>query len=301
MDLGLIATFAEVVKRGSLAAVARNRNTDPSTISRMMAALESELGFRLLQRSTRNLSLTEAGELYLSRVEPLLIEIEGARDQAANLNRTPSGQLRLTASVAFGQVCLLPLLPEFRSEFPDIRIELLLSDKNLDTVGDQIDLAIRLGHTVSGDFISTKLFDTHYRVCASPAYLAKHGRLSEPSDLSNHRCLLFDLPDYRSSWMVRDGHGTMTHVPVAGDIVISSAMALKQATLDGLGPALLADWMTDSDIESERLIDMLPNYSVAAASFDTAAWLLFRHRKYLPQKIRVTIDFLKRHLHANRQ
>lgn len=296
MNLDLISTFMDVVRRGSLAAVARERSTDPSTISRMIAALEKELGFRLLQRTTRRLSLTEAGQLYLGRVEPLLKELETARDQARTLSGAPSGRLRLTASVAFGQVCLLPLLPRFRAEFPDIQIELLLSDKNLDTVADQVDLAIRLGHAMSGDLISTKLFATHYRVCASPDYLEGHGALSSPSELSGRRCLLFDLPDYRGNWIVRGPQGEISQVPVAGDIVISSALALRQAALDGLGPALLADWMTDADLAGGRLIDMLPDHAVAASSFETAAWLLYANRNYLPQKIRVTIDFLKRHL-----
>ena len=194
-------------------------------------------------------------------------------------------------------MCLLPLLPHFRTEFPNIQLELLLNDKNLDPVADQIDLAIRLGHEMSGDLISTKLFSTHYRVCASPAYIKKYGSLTEPADLTSHRCLLFDLPEYRSNWILRDSQGVTMHVQVSGDIVISSALALKQAALEGLGPALLANWMTDAELASGRLVDMMPDYTVAAASFDTAAWLLYSHRKYMPQKIRVTVDFLKRHLH----
>lgn len=296
MNLELISTFAEIVSRGSLAAVARQRSANPSTISRMVTSLEKELGFRLLQRNTRNLSLTEAGELYLKRVEPLLLEMENARDQAANLSSLPSGYLRLTASLAFGQVCLLPLLPKFRATFPDIRIEMILCDMNLDPVSNQIDLSVRLGHDVSGDLVSTKLFATKYRICASPAYVKAQGPLLHPEDIARHRCLLFDLPDFRKTWMMRNKHGVVTEVAVSGDIIISSALALKQAALDGLGPALLANWMTDTELKDGTLVDLLPDHSVAAASYDTAAWLLYSNRKYLPQKVRVTIDFLKQHL-----
>jgi DNA-binding transcriptional LysR family regulator len=296
MDLNLISAFIDVARGGSFAAAARQRASDPSTMSRMVASLETELGFRLFNRTTRRLSLTEAGEIYLSRIEPSLKELDDARDQARALNGAPAGRLRMSASVAFAQICIVPLLPLFRQAYPDIRLDLELCDARQDLVANRIDLAIRLGHRIESGLIAAKLFDTNYRIVASPAYVEREGPLVSPQDLSSRNCLLFNLPDYRSSWLVRDEKGETTEVPVMGDLMMSSGLALKQAALDGLGPALMAEWLIDRELASGRLVDLLPGHVAAATSFDRAAWAVYPNRQHLPQKVRVTIDFLKRHL-----
>jgi len=165
----VLRVFLEVVKRGGFAAVARDSNVDPSSISRAIATLESELGGRLFQRTTRKLTLTEAGESFLARIGPLVEELERAREEVASIGSEPSGTLRLSASVAFGQICLVPLLPAFRRAFPRLRLELLLSDANVDLIADRIDLAIRLAPSYRGDVVGSKLFATRYRIAASPA------------------------------------------------------------------------------------------------------------------------------------
>jgi DNA-binding transcriptional LysR family regulator len=296
MDIESLRLFVAVVRRGSFAGVARDHDLDPSSVSRTIAALEDRLGVRLFQRTTRRLSLTEAGERYFSRIEALLAELDQARDEARAVTAGPAGTLRLTASVAFGQRCLVPLIPDFRESYPEIRVELLLTDAKLDLVSERIDLAIRLGPQIDGDAIGTKLFDTRYRVCASPRYLDRAPPAAVPADLAAHRCLLFSLPDFRFRWRFRrDGEGE-TIVPIAGDVVISSVLALRDCALAGLGPVLLADWLIDDDLRAGRLVDLFPDYAVTATEFETAAWLLYPSRTYLPNKVRVTIDFLKRRL-----
>jgi DNA-binding transcriptional LysR family regulator len=163
-----VRLLVEVSRRGSFTAVARGRGIDPSSVSRAVAALERELGVRLFERTTRALAPTEAGRLYLARVAPLLEEFDRASDEARSARADPVGALRLTASVAFGQVCLVPLLPAFRGAFPRLGLELLLTDANLDLVADRVDLAVRLAPSFRADVIGTKLFPTRYRVCASP-------------------------------------------------------------------------------------------------------------------------------------
>lgn len=152
--------FVEVARRGSFAAAARDRDVDPSSVSRAVALLEEELGVRLFQRTTRRVALTEAGEIYLARVTALVDELDFARDEARGVSTGPVGTLRLTASVAFGNTCLVPLLPEFRERYPGVKLELLLTDTVLDLVAERVDLAIRLGRRFDADFIATKLFDT---------------------------------------------------------------------------------------------------------------------------------------------
>src|SRR5579872_6717564 len=144
MDIETLRLFVQVARRGSFAIVARDRGTDPSSVSRTIAALEDELQVRLLQRSTRRMTLTEAGAAYLARLESLIEELDHARDEALAVSARPIGTIRLTASVAFGQKCVAPLLPKLRQTCPDLGIDLILTDANLDLVSEGVDLAIRL-------------------------------------------------------------------------------------------------------------------------------------------------------------
>ena len=296
MDLNALTAFIDVARRGNFAAAARDRNVDPSSMSRLVAALEAELGVRLFQRSTRRLSLTEAGERYLRRVEALAEELEHAREEALAISGGALGTLRMTASVAFGSTCVVPLLPQFRAAFPALKLELLLCDANLDLVAERIDLALRLGPCVEADVVGARLFSTRYRVCASPAYLKSAPALLSPADLAGHRCLLFTLPEYRSRWLFRCGGGVVSEVSIDGDVLISTALGLRECAIAGMGPALLADWLIDGDIAAGRLLDLFPAYQVAATSFDTAAWLLYPSRAFLPNKVRLSIDFFRARL-----
>lgn len=300
MDLINLELLVETVRSGSFAAVARQRDLDPSSVSRAIASLEEEVGVRLLQRTTRRLSLTEAGELYLRRVEPLVQELSRAREEAIGASESPSGTLRLTCSVAFGQTCLVPLLAEFREAYPDLKLDLLMTDENLDLIEQRIDLAIRLAPSPGGDVIGSKLMATRYRVVATPNYLRTQGTLSKPDELKSRSCLLFTFPDFRSRWLFRDRKGEVQEVPVNGDIAMSNALALRQGALAGLGPALLADWLIERELADGRLVDVFPDYNVAATSFDTGAWLLYPSRAYLPSKVRVAIDFLRDRLRLSR-
>ncbi len=296
MELNNLELLIDVMRQGSFAAVARQRDLDPSSVSRAIAALEDDVGARLLQRTTRRLSLTEAGEVYLRRVEPLVQELARAKEEAVGVTGSPKGTLRLTSSVAFGQVCLLPLLEDFRQAYPELNLDLLMSDENLDLIEKRIDLAIRLAPSLEADVVGTRLRTTRYRIVASPAYLKASGPIDRPDELSSRDCLCFTLPDFRARWLFRDSKSLVTEVPVAGAVAMSSALGLRQAALRGLGPALLADWLIDAEVAAGRLVDLFPNYQVTATSFDTAAWLLYPSRAFLPGKVRVAIDFLKARL-----
>jgi DNA-binding transcriptional LysR family regulator len=296
MELESLKLFADVARRGSFAAVAKERDLDPSSVSRIVAQLEADLGIRLFQRTTRRMTLTEAGDLYLSRIEPLIDELQRAKDQAQNIGAGPSGTIRLTASVTFGIRRIVPLLGLFQQRYPALKIEGLFTDQNVDLIGERIDLAVRLGPTVEGDLVATKLAETRYRVVASPAYLAAAPPLRQPEDLGKHRCLLLNLRAFRTRWIFRDSLGTLLEVPVEGDVILSAAIALYDAALAGLGPTLLPDWLVDADIRAGRLVNPFPSHAVTATTFDTAAWLIYPSRSYLPNKVRVTIDFLKEHI-----
>lgn len=276
--------------------MAKALGTDPSSVSRTIAGLEAELGVRLFQRTTRRLSLTEAGDLYITRAQPLLEELTRVGVEAREVRAEPRGTLRLTASVTFGQSMLLPLLPAFRQAYPNIAIECLFTDQNLDLISDRIDLAIRLAPAIEGDVIAARLMTTRYRVVGAPAYLADCPPVNDPADLRDHRLLLFPFKPFRTRWLFRDDHGDVTEVPVSGDIVISPAGAILEAARMGLGLALLPNYLTDNDFASGRLCHVLPNFQVTATSFDTGAWLVYPSRSYLPAKTRAMIDFLRANL-----
>ena len=296
METKALEIFIDVVRMESFAAVARKYDMDPSSVSRIIASLEQELDVRLFQRTTRKLSLTEAGERYLLRVEPLVEELERARDEANTISSTPSGSLRMTTSVAFGQVCIVPLLEAFHTQYPELALELLMTDDNVDLVRQRVDLAIRLGPSRDKDLIGTRLMDARYRVVASPEYLSRHPNPENPEELSDHSCVLLALPDYRTRWLFRDASQRVQEVLVQGKLVISPALAVREAARQGHGPALLPNWMIDTDLGTGGLVDLFPAYDVAATSFDTGAWLLYPSRSYLPRKVRIMIDFLKARL-----
>lgn len=293
--------MVEVAQLGSFAAVARKLDLDPSSVSRTIASLEKQLGLRLFQRTTRRLELTEAGGIYLQRVTPLLNELEYALDEAQKASKEPSGNLRMTASVAFGQMCLLPHIPEFRRIYPDIKLDLQLTDSVVDLVGAGIDLACRLAPKFDSELVGTRLFDAHYHVCASPEYINSMPKLSHPNDLEQHKCVVFTLPDYRSRWIFKDAESIKYSIPVNSDLSISSALALRECALSGMGPVLLADWLIEKDIAAGKLVSLLDKYQVTAEDFDTAAWLLYPSRNFLPTKTRVMIDFLKSKYPAERK
>jgi DNA-binding transcriptional LysR family regulator len=198
--------------------------------------------------------------------------------------------------VAFGYEQLAPILSEFRHRHPALKLELLLTDSNLQLVNDRIDLAIRLGSQFDGDMICTKLKPTTYKICASPAYIDKHGAPRHPQDLTKHSCILLSLPEYRNQWHFRDGKNRTQAVDVSGEVIISNPLIQRRCAIEAMGPALLADWLSNEYIHNGQLTDLFPGYDVTATSFDTGVWLLYPSRNYLPAKVRAMIEFLRERL-----
>lgn len=294
MDIESLTTFSGVARSGSFAGHAREKGTDPSSVSRQVAALEEDLGFRLFERTTRRLSLTEAGRVYLDRIAPLLEELSAARDAAHDSVADPAGVLSVTTSVAFGERWLMPRVASFRELHPKITLDLRLTDAVVDIASEGIDVALRLGPAIEGALVASKLFDTHYKVVASPEYLSKHGTPDRLHDLERHTGLFFSLPGIRPEWRFRQGATASVEVvaPTAG-LTISNALALRRAALDGLGIALLADWTVAKDVESGTLVSLFSDLEATISGFNTAAWVVYPSRTYVPARLRVFIDHLR--------
>lgn len=278
---------------GSFAEAARYRDVDPSSVSRAIAGLEEELGFRLFQRNRRKLAPTEAGLTYFGQIKDLIEGLDQAGQKARDLATEPTGLLRVTACTSLGQRVIAPQLHKFMDRYPSVSLELVLTDSQIDLVADQIDLAIRFGPKPQGDIIATKLMPRTFRVCASPSYIQRNGGLMRPEELSERECVLFPLPGYRTNWRFRDGDGREFDVPVQGRLIVSHGLTLTQCALAGLGPTLLPDWLCEAEIKTQDLVDLFPDFDCAATEFDTAAWIVHPSRKYVPHKVEAFMQFLR--------
>lgn len=294
MELATLRLFIDVAHAGGFAPVARQRVVDPSLVSRAIAGLEAELGFRLFQRTTRRLALTEAGSRYLATVEPLVRDLAGAAEMARC--STVAGRLTISASVAYGTIRLVPLLPALRAAHPGLEVELILTDRLVDLVTEPVDIAIRMSPTIPPGLIGLPLHPSRYHVYAAPAWVARHGPVSAPVDLAGKPCLLFAGPLQRRQWRFSGPGGGAETVAVDGPIAISSPMAVKAACIAGLGATLLTDWLVADALAAGQLVSLLPDHEASSTAFGSNAWLLYASRTLLPPKIRAGLDFLRAQL-----
>lgn len=294
MDTKTLEMFVLVVKYGSFAAAAREQNVDPSSISRVISALESELGVRLFQRNTRRLSLTEGGGVYFRRIESLVEEMKLANDAARDVSARVTGTLRVTASNSFGLKVVVPRIPAFTAKHPDLTVDMALTDAIVDILAERIDIAIRLGPLSDSRMVAQLFMRTRYHIVASAAYLRKHGAPRKPADIASHDCLMFPLAGFRSRWIFRNKRqNELLEVPIRGKLLISNAIALQQCALAGMGFALLPSWLVADDIGAGKLVEALPKWEVTATDFNTAAWFVYPSASYVPLKVRAFMDFLR--------
>jgi len=221
MDIEALKLFLDVMHRRNFTDIARERGLAPSSVSRTITGLEKELGVRLFQRTTRKLEPTEAGVIYFRRIAPIIAELESARHMAADVTEEPGGILRVTASVTFGQMHIVPLLPELKSRYTALSIELILTDAYLDLIENRINVAIRLGTLQDSSCIARKLKKMAFFICASPEYIKKHGRPREPEDVADHDCLLFPRSGHNLNWLFKNSDGKTVDVQVSGRCLIT--------------------------------------------------------------------------------
>lgn len=292
MDLSALQVFVDVIRRGSFAAVARDRRSAPSSISRTIAALERELSVRLFQRSTRKLALTAAGQRFFARIGPLVGELETAASMVADETEQVTGRLRVTAPVTFGQVALVPLLPELARLHPALEFDLLLTDAAIDLAAERVDVALRLGTLDDSSLVATRLFAIRYVVCASPAYLATAGTPERPADLADHDGVLLAGPAFPARWQFRDRRGRITDAGPRPRLAISNVLALCDCAVAGMGITCVPSWAAARHLRDGSLTTLLAGHEVTATSFAAAAWLIYPSRSYLPLRVRRFVDFV---------
>ena len=290
-DLNLMAIFARVVEAGSFAEAARRMATSRSAISKAVAKLEKELGARLLNRTTRYLSLTEIGASVSEHCTRMLCEAEQARKLVDSLTTAPRGLLRVSASVAFGTLHIAPALAVFLSRYPEIRIDLTITDRWVDLAEEGYDVAIRVTGAPPPNWVARKLAPVRRKLCATPGYFDQRGVPQSPADLVLHNCLDYTRSGEQGHWRFTGPDGDIS-VPVTGPLHVDDDEALSQAVLGGLGIGLLPTFIIGKDLQSGKLQAALSEY-IPVEQHVYAMYLPTRH---LPSKVRVFIDFLLTHI-----
>lgn len=284
-----ISTFVEVVARGSLSAAARAEGIAPAMIGRRLDALEGRLGVKLLQRTTRRLALTDEGAAFLDDCQRILAEMEDAESAVAERSGHAKGHLLVSAPAGFGRQHVAPLLPSFLAEHRDLSINLNLSDRIVDVVGEGVDVAIRIASLSDSSLVGVKLAENARVVVASPAYLKRHGRPRTPGDLERHQCLAISSEGSQRGWTFRESGKTIT-LKVPGNLVCNDGEVLHDWALDGKGLAWRSMWEVGAQIAAGGLVTVLDDY--AAPGNDIHA--VFAQRRHLPLRIRAFVDFLRR-------
>jgi len=286
-SLVAMAAFARVVEAGSFTAAARELELSIPVVSKRIGELERKLGTRLLHRTTRKLSLTEAGSAFYQHCARLVEEAKLAEEAVARLNEAPRGLLRITAPASFGSHQLARVIPAFLECYPEVRIEMLLSDRIVDLADEGFDLAIRLTNNPQPNLVARRLMTTSKQVCASPAYWRKHGKPRTPGDLAQHNCLQYASVPMTNAWYF-NGTAGEERVEVSGNLLVNGPVALREAAVGGLGVVRLTSFTVSQDIAAGRLETALDDY----ASPDTDINLVYLPNRYLSKKTRVFIDFL---------
>lgn len=282
--LGDLDVFARVVTARSMSAAGRELGLSPAVISKRVRRLEERLGVRLLQRTTRQLALTEAGQGFFERVVAILASVEEAEAWAASGSADARGLLRVSAPTSFGRMHIAPHLNRFLAANPAVSIDLTLSDAFVDIVGDGFDLAIRIADLGDSSLIARRLAPNHRVLCAAPSYLAQAGAPGTLADLAGHRL----LTHAGSEWRLEGPAGIET-VRVSGPLRTNSSEVVREAVLAGIGIALRSTWDIGPELKSGRLVRVLPAYG---SSSRVAIHAVYPSRRHLEQKVRAFVEFL---------
>ncbi len=280
--------FARVVEAGSFARAAERMGMSTSACSRHVADLEAHLDTRLLNRTTRSLSLTESGRAFHERCVQVLSDLEDAEAVAHAGRARARGNLRVSSAVNFGLHHIAPLIAPFQQLHPDVRLDISLSDRMVDLVEDGFDMALRIGESRATSLIARKLGETCLVTCASPGYLKRHGRPVTPRQLAEHNCLLYEYLPNRSEWRFVDHAGGEERVRVSGSVQTNNGDMLARAAAEGLGICCEPDFIVAADIAAGRLVPILAEFRPPAAPIHA----VYPSRRHLSAKVRAFVDFL---------
>lgn len=287
-QLAAMAAFVRAVDSGSLSAAARSLPSSLTAVSRHISALEEHFGTRLLLRTTRQLALTDDGRILYERAKAILGEVKEIEAALARDPHQPSGRIRVSSPSLIGRLVIAPLLVEFLRRYPALSVDLLLIDRAVDMVEEDIHLAIRIGRLRDSQLVARKLTDLQMIVCASPDYLARCGEPRTPNDLAGHDCLVFSDSPGSAEWRFADGTKTGRKFRISGRLWMNSLDALVAAARDGAGIVRVPSWQVQSDLANGRLTRLLIDHEPAP----TPLHLMLQPSRLASPKIRAFVDYL---------
>ncbi|MGV3510747.1 MAG: LysR family transcriptional regulator [Novosphingobium sp.] len=282
-----MTTFVRVVDTGSFSAAARQGNVGQPAVSKTIAQLEERLGVRLVTRTTRGLTPTEAGQRFYERARRAIEEADEAEIAARGAGRGLSGRLRISAATTFGRLHIVPRLPAFMAEHPDLEIELIMDDRVIDMIEEGVDVALRMGTLPDSTATARKLAAGHRSLLATPAYLARAGTPSGPAEIAAHQAVVYTR--YESGhWTFRHASGAEASVSVGGRLRVTAAEGLRAAVLADMGFAVASDWMFSPEIASGAVVRVLPEWGLPPIDL----WALFPSGRLASAKARAFADFV---------
>lgn len=283
-----IALFLRVVELGSFAAVAEQTSLTPSGVSKTISRLEDRLGVRLLQRTTRKLTLTPEGETLMARGRPILLAMEAMEAEVTAARGKPRGLIRVNTGNAFAKHRLVPALPTFRERYPEVQIQLSIEDRRVDVIGQQLDVVIRTGPLSDSALVARKIGEARRLICASADYVRRFGAPRTPEDLADHRCLILSGHERLTEWPFQTD-GRVSSVRVTGDLACDNANVLYDMVRAGLGITRLSSFLMAEELASGEVVSLMEDRHVSEPVSVTA--LTPPGRQTLP-RVRALIDFL---------
>ncbi|MEO0543616.1 MAG: LysR family transcriptional regulator [Pseudomonadota bacterium] len=284
-NFGDLEIFARVVSAGSMSAAGRELGLSPAVVSKRLRRLEDRLGTRLLQRTTRQIALTEAGQGFYERVVAILAGVEEAESFVSRRSSLARGTLKVSAPTSFGRMHIAPYLASFMESNKDLNVNFLLSDELVDIVGEGFDVAIRIGELADSSLVARKLAPVRRILCATPEYVQAHGSPTSLAELAEHNCLTHAVSDV---WKLEGPEGVETFRP-NGSLTSNSSEVIREAVLAGVGIALRSTWDVGNDLASGKLVRVLDDYQ---GSTNTGIFAIYPSRQFLPAKVRLFIDYL---------
>lgn len=282
------AVFVRVVQEGSFTAAAASLDLSKGAVSKYVSRLESELGARLLNRTTRSLTLTEAGKDFYDRASRAIEALEEAAEDVTEQAGVPRGHLRVAAAPFYASEILAPRLHEFHSRFPEVTVELLLDNRLIDLVADRVDVAIRMSAPEDSSLVMKKIDEIPVVECAAPEYIERHGRPGTPRELSEHACLIYTMSPRPHQWPFVGDDGGQYTVTVRGPFELNDDHAMRQLAFDGLGVIRMPKLFLQDALDQGRLIQLWPDHVSTRVTFAA----LYPSRTGMPAKARAFIDFV---------
>ncbi len=288
-SLNRLLYFNCVVETGSISEASRIFDVQPSSISRQLAALEQELGVRLLNRTTRNIGLTEAGLKYHDYSQRIVAEFDQAKRAVNDLQDNPTGKLKVSMTVGFGESIIMPLMADFMTQYPNVELVLELTERVVDLVEENIDIAIRSGRLPDSTMVAKHLANNNFLLCASPRYLSEHKMPQQPADLVNHQCIRYSYSRWKDWYLMAD---EKIKLVINNAISVNSVNGQKQLILNHAGLALMPLWAVKDELENGSLSQVMKEYVFSPYEEISATYAIFLKRDLISPKTRVFLDFI---------